>query len=386
MKNLKLLSTLTLIMAFIFTSCLEDKEELTVLNYTDSEYAVLQATLDLPSTRDSYGVEFPDHLSRRGIWPPFVNDAKATLGRVLFYDKKLSKNNTVSCASCHKQEHAFSDDKALSDGFNGGQTQRNSLSLAAVVNFPTYYGGGASFVRPLFMWDERAETIVEQSTLTIQDDIEMGMDLHDLSSKIGELDYYRVLFKKAYGDDFVTKDRILDAIQEFINSFVSADSKFDEGLNIVSLPSSTFSNFTPEENRGKQLYMANCASCHSEDMSIPVERFANNGLDQNNPDPGIGGINGNSQDVGKFKVPPLRNIEYSGPYMHDGRFATLEEVLDHYSTNIQDNPNLDTRLKSGGQPMQMNFSEQDKQDIIAFLKTLSDNTFLQAERFSDPFK
>ncbi|KAA3626636.1 MAG: cytochrome-c peroxidase [Bacteroidetes bacterium] len=385
MKNLKLLSALFLMLAFL-TSCLEDREELTVLNYTDEEFATLAATLDLPSTRDSYGVEFPDHLSRRGVFPPFVNDAKATLGRVLFYDKHLSKNNTISCASCHKQDHAFADDKAFSEGFDGGQTARNSLSLAAVVNFPTYYGGGATFVRPRFMWDERAETVLEQSTMAIEDDIEMGMQMHELSAKLGELDYYQVLFKKAYGDSYVSQERILDAIQEFINSFVSADSKFDSGLNMVNDASMTFSNYTDAENRGKQLYMQNCATCHSTDLSIPVERYANNGLDSDNADPGVGGINGISDDIGKFKVPPLRNIEFSAPYMHDGRFATLEDVLDHYSQNIQNNPNLDARLRNGSQPIQMNFTEQDKQDMIAFMKTLTDNTLLQAERFSDPFK
>ncbi|MCB0651006.1 MAG: c-type cytochrome [Saprospiraceae bacterium] len=386
MKHLTLLSGLILVMTFFLTSCLEDKQQLTVLNYSDDEYAILEATLNLPSARDNYAIEFPGHISRRGVFPPFVNDAKATLGRVLFYDKKLSQNNTISCSSCHKQSHAFADDKAFSDGFNGGQTKRNSLSLAAVVNFPTYYGGGATFVRPRFMWDERAQTILEQSTMTIQDEVEMGMNLHDLSGKIGELDYYEVLFRKAYGDGYVTQERILDAIQEFINAFISADSKFDEGLNMVSTPGMEFSNFTTSENRGKQLFIQKCASCHSEDMSIPVERYANNGLDLGNPDPGIGGINGNTDDLGKFKVPPLRNIEHSAPYMHDGRFASLEEVLEHYSSNIQPNSNLDSRLIQGGQPVKMNFTEADKQDIIAFLKTLSDNTFLQAERFSDPFK
>lgn len=386
MKNLKLLSGLFLMMTFLFTSCLEDKEEVTVLNYTDEEFNVLSSSLNLPKTRDSYAVDFPSHLSQRGIFPPFVNDAKATLGRVLFYDKNLSKNNTISCASCHKQELAFADDKALSDGFDGGQTARNSLSLAAVVNFPTYYGGGSTFVRPRFMWDERAENVLEQSTMAIEDDIEMGMEMHDLASKLGDLDYYEVLFAKAYGDGYVTEERILDAIQEFINSFVSADSKFDEGLNVTNSVNTSFSNFSAAENRGKDLYLANCASCHSSDMSIPVERYANNGLDANNPDPGIGAINGLTSDIGKFKVPPLRNIEFSAPYMHDGRFATLDEVLDHYSSNIQPNPNLDQRLMTNNQPVQMTFTAMEKEDIIAFLKTLSDNSFLEAERFSDPFK
>jgi cytochrome c peroxidase len=121
-------------------------------------------------------------------------------------------------------------------------------------------------------------------------------------------------------------------------------------------------------------------------MSIPVERYANNGLDTDNLDLGIGGINGNAGDFGKFKVPPLRNIEHSGPYMHDGRFATLEDVLEHYSSNIQPNSSLDSRLKLGNQPVKLNFTAADKQDIIAFLKTLSDHTFLEAGRFSDPFK
>lgn len=391
MKKLQLLSALFLLMAFSFTSCLEDKEDVSVLHYTDAEYAILESTLNLTLERDNYNIEFPAHMTSRGLFPPSVSDAKAILGRVLFYDKQLSKNNTISCSSCHQQSLAFADDKALSDGFEGEKTKRNSLSLAAVVNFPTYYGtsaGGGSFVRPRFMWDERAETVLEQSTLALEDDIEMGMEMHDLASKVGALDYYQVLFKKAYGDSYVSKERLLDAIQEFINSFISADSDFDAALNNQPFngTGNTFPEFTNAQNRGKDLYMANCASCHSADMSLPVMRFANNGLDVVITDEGIGGITGATQDKGKFKVPPLRNIEFSAPYMHDGRFATLDDVLDHYSQNIQANPNLDNLLKeNNGQPKRMSFSQGDKEDIIAFLKTLTDNTFLQAKRFSDPF-
>ncbi len=382
-----------MVLAFALSSCVKDAEEIVYYDYTQDEFAILSQKLNLPTQRDQYLVELSQHMRNSGMVPPTINDAKATLGRVLFFDKQLSLNNAVSCASCHKQNLAFSDDKALSDGFNGGKTARNSLALGAVPNFQSSYDGGSStgnsFVGNIgFFWDERANSIAEQSTLTIQDEVEMGMNLTTLSNRLNGLDYYRVLFDKAYQVPVATPERITEALQEFINAFISTDSKFDAALDRAAGPFDTFRDFTVLENQGKNLFLANCSSCHGSDMSNPVMSIASNGLDEVYTDKGVGAVR-NSNFDGMFKVPFLRNIALTGPYMHDGRFATLEDVVEHYSHGIKNNANLSEHLRdpnNPSQPLQMNFSAQEKEALIAFLHTLTDYTFITDGRFGDPFQ
>jgi cytochrome c peroxidase len=337
---------------------------------------------------------------------PEINDVKALLGRVLFYDTKLSQNNSVSCASCHKQELAFSDNVARSKGFNGELTKRNSQALAATANFQSSYGtvDGAGnslsngphsdilvgqFPSAGFFWDERAFSIAEQSRQTIQDNVEMGMDLGELTGKLAEVDYYQVLFRKAYGAPAVTEDRVLDALQEFVNSFVSAETRFDKGMNQTHNPFVDFAQFSQQENMGKRLFNENCSTCHGTDMSNQAERVAHNGLEILNEDLGVGGVTMLEEDEGKFKIPFLRNIALTGPYMHDGRFGSLEEVVDHYSEGIVMHPNLDSRLRitlSEDLPIKMDFSDSEKAALVAFLRTLTDDTLPYESRFSDPFR
>ncbi|MEL6658801.1 MAG: cytochrome c peroxidase [Bacteroidota bacterium] len=380
----------TLVCLFVLSSCLKDEVDVRVTHYTDEELQTLQQYLTLPSYRDNYAVELAEHLKNIGATPPVLNDAKATLGRVLFYDTKLSLTQETSCASCHDQALAFSDNKAFSEGINGQFTKRNSLPLASAANFQASYDTGPSFGRSIgFFWDERATTISGQSELTIEDDIEMGMDLDELTVRLSNEDYYQILFRKAYGDEVVTKQRILSAIEEFVNAFVSTSSPFDEGMNNAGSVHQEFDNFTIQENRGKELFLNNCASCHASDMSSPIgQSVANNGLDLVYEDKGMGELAGETSLNGVFKVPFLRNIELTGPYMHDGRFETLEEVIEHYSTGIQDHPNLSPQLKTlaGGEPRQFFFTEQEKSDLVAFLKTVTDPSFAEDVRYSDPFK
>lgn len=375
-------------------ACIKDNVSVNTQYYTPEEYAKLSAVLNLPEEPIDYRIALPVHLTQQGFRAPEISNHKAALGRVLFYDKNLSKNKAVSCASCHKQQLAFSDDKAFSEGFDGQHTKRNSLALAAVANFETSYGGdGGSFssfsetVR--FFWDERANSLIEQSRLTIQDNIEMGMLMHEVVDRIKTMPHYQVLFKKAYGPTGITEDRVLEAIREFINSFVSVNSKFDEGLARNGDPFSDFDQFTALENTGKRIYMENCASCHSFNLSTAVENLANNGLDTYYSDQGRAAVTGVSQDEGMFKVPFLRNIALTGPYMHDGRFNTLEEVVEHYNSGIQDHPNLDFRLRDPftlNGPKRMQLTESQKQALVAFLHTLTDEEFVADTRFGDPFK
>jgi cytochrome c peroxidase len=302
-----------------------------------------------------------------------VTNAKADLGRVLFYDQKLSLNNAVSCGSCHFQKLAFADGKAVSEGFEGRITSRNAM---AIVNPAMSFTG--------LFWDNRANCVKKLVLQPVQNHIEMGMeDLPLLAKKLAAVDYYPDLFMKAYGSPTITEDKIAEGLNAFIRSFVTWNSKYDEGMK------NSFANFTTEEHRGKILFSdwngANCGSCHNEPtFDRQWGGNANIGLDKVSKDKGDGSE--------RFKVPSLRNIELTGPYMHDGRFKTLEEVIDHYSDNVQFNSNLDWNLQdnsgnfgSSGKARKLNLSPSDKKALVAFLKTLTDKDFTTNPKFSDPF-
>ena len=389
------LPALLLILSMTLVSCVKDTVDVRYTTYSDEEYQAISAVLGLPNDRVDYDVELPQHMLDLGMVPPRINNAKATLGRVLFYDNKLSRNEKINCASCHHQELAFADNKAFSEGFDGELTLRNSLALGSVANFKSSYEGsnGGGLAPPtqqqFFFWDERAHTIAEQSTMTIQDDIEMGMDLNELAGRLAQEPHYKVLFNKAYNTEAVQPEMITDALQEFINAIVSTQTRFDDGLAARKGDvGSTFSNFTQQENQGKALFIQHCSSCHGANMSISQETVANNGLDQDYTDLGVGKVTGNPTDVGKFKVPFLRNIALTAPYMHDGRFATLEEVVEHYNSGVKMHQNLDHRLRApdGNSPRRLNLSNTEKAALVAFLETLTDQELVTASRFEDPFK
>lgn len=302
-----------------------------------------------------------------------VTNEGATLGRVLFYDKHLSANNTISCASCHHQDKGFSDGLAFSEGFEGGLTGRNSM---AIIN--TNY-------QRRFFWDERALNLELQVLMPIQDPIEMGMDLTDLEIKLSKLTYYSTLFEAAFGDSVITSERISKAISQFMQSIRSYNSKYDQGIY------NNFANFTPEETIGKDMFFSgsfNCNNCHLTQNFGGVTNEIN-GLDIAYEDGGIEGISGDVDDHGNFKTVTLRNIELTAPYMHDGRFETLEDVIDFYSTDIQAHPYLDDRLATnsqiGGPPKQFNFTPAQKAALIAFLKTLTDYELISNPIYSNPF-
>lgn len=373
------------------------KSDFNYYYYSKEESEVLSQFLNLPELPDDYTIALPSHLSNAGLFPRAVERDKAVLGRVIFYDKKLSKDGTVACASCHRQTLAFSDDKVFSDGVYDRSTARNSIALGSVANFSAYYGtdlNGSNAIR--FFWDNRAETAADQSRGSMTNEKEMDMTMHEIAATVESQPYYAPLFKKAFGSTVVTEDLVLEAVANFVNAMGSFQSKFDAEAN-QSAPSfsgnfgnmvynNDFGNFTAAENRGKKLYNSNCASCHSGNQGRPVLQFANNGLEANPTDLGVGGISGVNEQKGSFKVPTLRNIALTAPYMHDGRFANLNELLDFYSTGIQNHPFLHADLKNGNQPKRMNFSLEDKTDLIAFLNTLTDNELLSDKKFSDPFK
>jgi cytochrome c peroxidase len=303
-----------------------------------------------------------------------VTNEGATLGRVLFYDKNLSVNNTISCASCHHQENGFTDTQQFSDGFDGGLSERNSMSIVN-INFERR-----------FFWDTRASSIEQQVLMPIEHPLEMGMNLDDLVERIQQISYYEPLLIEAFGDSLVTLSRLARALGQFLKSIRSYESKYDQGM------SNDFADFNAIELAGKDLFMSgvhSCINCHHT-VNFGGVSSNINGLDAVSADPGIGGITGDEEDYGKFKTVTLRNIELTAPYMHDGRFATLDDVLNFYSTEIQPHPFLDDRLASdfsvGGPPKDLNLTTEQKTQYIAFLKTLTDWNLIANPIYSNPFE
>lgn len=308
-----------------------------------------------------------------------TTDAGAELGRVLFYDKRLSINQTISCSSCHQQAHGFSDPRPFSVGFEGGLTGRNSMGLAHA----------RWYQRRAFFWDERAATLEIQVLQPIQNSVEMGMTLPALEARLNAEPYYTDLFNRVFGTPVVTSDRISRALAQFVRSIVSVQSKFDAGA------ATGFTNFTAEENQGRQIFntptQGNCAACHGTDNFVPGPAINNNGIENPSVDKGFALTTLLTTDEGKFKVPSLRNIELTAPYMHDGRFTTLEQVVEFYNSGVTAHPNLSPPLRippgqpQQGQPRRLNLTVAQKAALVAFMKTLTDPNLATNPKYSDPF-
>lgn len=378
--------------AVTIASCRKDDAPLTTnesaLNLPEQPFDYASLLLPAHFTNNVPGQPLPTSINGTDNTPPnnpITNDG-ATLGRVLFYDKKLSANGTISCASCHKQQKGFSDDAVLSRGFAGGTTGRHSMTL---IN-ARYYQRGR------FFWDERASTLEEQVLMPFQDPIEMGMTLAQVVTKVKEQSYYPELFEKAFGNGEINADKISKALAQFVRSIVSFSSKYDAGRALVASPGANFPNFTAEENLGKNIFFQTipngggaCFGCHTTEAFISANPGPqNNGLDATSTtDLGAGQVFSNPIFVGRFKTSSLRNIELTAPYMHDGRFTSLEEVIEHYNSGIQAHPTLSPALTdSNGNPIRLNLSQTEKAALVAFLKTLTDPGIATEAKWSNPFK
>jgi cytochrome c peroxidase len=299
-----------------------------------------------------------------------ITNAGATLGRVLFYDKLLSANDTTSCASCHRQQFGFADPQQFSSGFQGLLTPRRSMGLS---NAKFYQRGH-------FFSDERAATLEDQVLRPIQDSIEMGNSLSTLIPQMAQSTYYPGLFQAAFGTPDITPDRMASALAQFIRSMVSYHSKFDQAFAAGTNGNPNFAAvFDASELHGQALFASlGCAQCHTTGGHVS-DTIHNIGLDAVTSDPGAGS--------GKFKAPSLRNVGARLWFMHDARFfEALEQVIEFYNSGVQDNPDLDPLLRnSDGSVRRLNLSGQDKTDLIKFLNTLTDNVFLNDEKFANPF-
>jgi cytochrome c peroxidase len=332
-----------------------------VVTYDDTPYAFTHGDLPAPELPTDY--------------PLTVQ--RVTLGRSLFHDGQLSRTGTQSCASCHTQAAGFSDNRIYSIGVRGLPGKRQGMAL---INMAWHSRG--------LFWDGRSPSLREQALHPIIDTLEMDETIDNVIKKLQASQWYREQFVRAFGNDSITPERIGIALEQFMLTLVSADSKYDRAVQGRVLLSES-------EERGRQLFFrefdptyktkgAECFHCHAAPF-FTNDRFMNNGLDDDASfvDFGRELVTGRPTDRARFKVPTLRNIARTAPYMHDGRFTTLEEVVHFYNTGVKKSSTVDPLMQFNLKPG-LNLSVQDEQDLVAYLKTLSDENFLTNPLFRMP--
>lgn len=393
MKNITLF--IAIITSFGLFSCGSENdayEEIDPFKYTKLAFG----TNINPNLLANYANQpIPDYITIDNTDGNPITDKGATLGRVLFYDTNLSSNNTISCASCHKQQFAFGDTAPLSQGVNG-LTLRHSMRL---VN-------NRFSQESKYFWDERASNLESQTTMPIKDHGEMGYSgenndpsFSDLITKLSAIEYYKELFNFVYGSEEITEHKIQLALAQFIRSIQSFDSKFDTGKVTVQFDTDIFPNYTPLEQLGKNLFLTEamyngsgnrtggglgCANCHQTPTFSIDPATKNNGIIATAGNP-------SQVDLNNTKSPTLRDLFNhngmpNGPLMHTGNL-NLEQVYNHYSTNPNNpaNTNLDTRFFPTGIHLKLNMTRQERDAVTAFLKTLSSSDVYTNSKWSNPF-
>lgn len=328
-----------------------------------------------------YALEIPSHFPQMDIPednPMTVEGVE--LGRRLFYEKKLSGDNTMSCGSCHAPSNSFSDPNKFSVGIDGVPGNRNSMAL---INL-----GWQNF----FFWDGRSKTLEEQILEPVKNPVEMHQSWKNAVSKLEGDVTYRNDFFKAFGKEDIDSSLVSKAIAQFLRTLISGSSKYDimykyeNNIDLSSDDQTILLTVTADEWAGYDLFKslngADCFHCHNGPL-MQVKKFSNNGLDANFTDIGRAQVTGSSNDNGKFKVPSLRNVALTAPYMHDGRFATLDEVIEHYSSGIQMSPTIDPLIEFASQGG-VQLDAQEKDLLKKFLHTLTDYNFINNPDFQDP--
>ena len=381
--------------ALLLTSC--GKTEPTPAEPFEAVYGTFGTSIPVEPPY-SYSSQAPAYIQKDNRGGIAIDDKKATLGRVLFYDKALSDNQTIACASCHQQQFAFSDTAQRSIGLNGGLTGRHSMRL---VN-------NRFAIEQKMFWDERAIDLEAQVVQPIQDHIEMGFSgtngqpgVSELVTRLQNLAYYRELFAWVYdGDSTVTLGKMGEALTDFVNSIESYDAKFDDGYTNQAALTQPFSNYTPQENQGKALFLAppnvdvngirtgggaGCAGCHQPPEFDIDPNSRNNGVDHVAGDPA-------SADFTNTRSPSLRDVigpngQPNGPMMHTGDFIEFQTVIEHYNEVIPavNNNSLDLRLRRGPNRLQLELTATERTALEAFVKTLTGSSVYTDARWSDPF-
>ena len=353
------------------------REAITLEGTSKQRFQILEPAPKLSSNQHApHTTPYPLQLSGRLPMVTLPTDNRPTiegvaLGRSLFFDKRLSKGDRQSCSSCHDPAMAFSDaGKRLSLGVAGLEGKRNAQAL-----FNLAWQDG-------FFWDGRASTLREQVLMPISDPHEMNAELGDVVPKLAQDEALRAQFERAFGDPEPNEANLARALEQFLLTLISQDSKFDRAARGED-------EFSPEEKRGLELFItefdparnlrgADCFHCHGGNL-FTSRRYSNNGLDAEATDLGRFNLTGEATDIGKFKVPSLRNVALTAPYMHDGRFGTLEEVIDHYDHGVKRSGTLDPNLAKHP-PEGLGLSPADKRALIAFLRTLTDHQFITREQ------
>ncbi len=334
---------------------------------------------DIPT--GPYTLKYPANFGNRINVPDNNPTTKqgVYLGRMLFYEPLLSANNKISCGSCYQQNKAFTDGKVFSTGVDGALTERNSMSLVNLL-----------WARKLF-WDGRVTGLEAQAVVPMTNPHEMGQSIAVSTKKLTDSKRYGTIFKLVYGDSNITGERIVNAIAQFERTLISANSRYDQYLEGAYKPTEMeqagMTLFNQPPNPEKGIRGANCTHCHGGPKNY-LELFHNNGLDSISKDRGIAVLTGSTIDARRFKVPTLRNITLTAPYMHDGRFKTLSEVIDHYSDHMKQSPSLSAFLQGESNvkgQLSLHLSETEKQQLLAFLKMLTDTAFINNRQFSNPF-
>ncbi|MEL1245894.1 cytochrome-c peroxidase [Flavobacterium sp. DGU11] len=391
-KCVYLLGSLSLSVLF---SCNSSDSDYKAIDPYENIKATFGSNIDPENLYNYAGQQVPGYITKDNSGANPVTDKVATLGRVLFYDVNLSSNNTVSCASCHKQEHAFSDTAVASTGVNGTTTRHTMRLINTRFAAETH-----------FFWDERALSLEQQTTMPVRNHGEMGFSgengdqsFDDLILKLGSLGYYKELFTFVYGNDEITEEKIQQALAQFVRSIQSFDSKYDTGRAIAGNDGPPFPNFTQQENQGKDLFLrppafnqnaeringgVGCAGCHRIPEFDIDPAVRNNGL--------IANLSGGGFDTANTRAPSLRDLvkadgTLNGPLMHNGQFATLEDAILHYNIiSTANNNNLDNRLMPGGIGQKLNMTQDEVNALAAFLKTLTGTNVYTDAKWGNPFQ
>ena len=361
MKNVK--KILFLLFGMALLSCSEDDNPVTEEPFTATPY-----NLEVPNKFPEPFIPEDNPMTVEGI----------ALGRHLFYEKKLSRDNSMSCGTCHLQQRAFTDATPTSTGVRGQNGRRKAMALFNLA------------WQQNFFWDGRVSTLEEQALHPILDPLEFDNTLDEVVRRLEQDTMYQRMFKDAFGTEEVNPDRIGKAIAQFERTMVSANSKFDRVVRL-----NTGEQFTPAEQRGFELFTneeGDCFHCHGHRETGYLMgsfgkdlQFANNGTksDYSN-DEGLAEVTGSALDVGKFKIPSVRNAELSFPYMHDGGIPTLDSLVGFYNFGGHNHPNVDPNMKAAGEGRQWTAGQ--RKDLEAFIRTLTDFEFLRDSAFSDPFR
>lgn len=351
----------------LLVNCAKEIEKLKLVAAPDEPYQ-----LDIPVQLPNYTIPEDNPITKNGV----------ELGRNLFYEKKLSVDNTISCGSCHVQSKGFADGQKVSIGVRNQTGKRSAMALANLIFLPKN-----------FFWDGRSTGLEHQIIFPITDPLEMDEKIENVITKLNADKKYKQLFLNAYQTEEITQDKILKALAQFERTILSTNSKYDQYLQGKYI-------LTASEERGKKLFYqhpdgnvpntprgGNCGDCHSGSLQTD-NLLHNNGLDDTFTDLGKEQFTGLASDRAKFRTPSLRNIELTAPYMHDGRFATLEEVLDQYNDHVKYTQYTDPLMRasnfSGTLPQELGLLPSEKKDIINFLKTLTDTEFITNPKFAQP--